>query len=165
MPDKLCIKCHEKSRKVSKSGKTLTMCEDCQRADWRKRKRETYGYLPQDNGGVTFRGKEVKIQHGPNAHRKCKSCKETKPLTAFGSYGSRKRTICKQCESDKKPKFEKTSIRLMSKPDHILLVNDDEIILAKVVSQKTGVSNKSLLIDIYREQGYHIEHVYESEVT
>ena len=152
---KMCIECGGRPRKVSKSGKQLTKCDECQREYWRNRKRDEHGYQPRGAKSGNFGS----IKKSTNPTRKCKQCKKKKPLDAFAPYGTsnRKRT-CKACEAVTKPKPKSAK----KDGNHVLLIDGNHLVLAKVVSQ-AEVTNKALLIDIYREQGYQIETVYESE--
>jgi len=160
MPSDICTTdgCNN-PRMVSKSGKQLTKCEDCQRAYWRNRKRDEHGYKPRTSNRGAKSGNFGSIKKSTKPTRKCKQCKKKKPLDAFAPWGnnSRKRT-CKACDGIANPKTKSAK----KDGNHVLLVNGDTLVLAKIVSQ-ADVQNKALLVDIYREQGYQIENVYESE--
>lgn len=159
MPSKLCIRCETNPRKISSSGKQLTMCDDCQRKDWRKRKQPTDKVVGAGRVNMST----------SNTHRKCKSCKTKKPLSQFEAWGNKgHKTTCKQCEDDSQQQSRiapKPAPEFEQRGKHVLLVNGDQLILAQVVSQADEVNNKALLIDIYRQQGYQIQAVYEIDLN
>lgn len=155
-----CNKCGKKPRKVSQSGKTLTMCDECQRADWRKQKANTHGYGQKKNTVRTSNGASSKV-------RRCKSCKTTKPTSKFNRWGSNNyRTTCKACELEKQPKEPQQLSLIPTKAtgNHILFIDGNNFVLAQIISQSPEVHNQKLVMQFYREQGYQIEKVVESEV-
>lgn len=147
--DNLCIQCGERPRKISKSGKQLTMCADCQRAYWRKKKRQSGGQKKK-----VVRQRTAVYRDQPQ-QRKCKVCKTTKPIAEFRPWGMTYRRTCKQCED--------IPAHPEAKGEHILLVNGDHIVLAQVISQKPDAHNTDRIVEFYQQQGYRIEHVFEKE--
>lgn len=73
MATNLCCKCGEAPRMKSKTGKLLTMCEDCQREYWREKKaRQTTGSAsakqPPVKTAVKLRGAKP-LAHATPQHR------------------------------------------------------------------------------------------------
>jgi len=135
MPSKICIKegCNN-PRKISKSGNMLTMCEDCQRKDWRNRKRDENGYQPRKKGNWST----IKSDNTSETSRKCKQCKKRKPIEAFGMYGKNRKRTCKACEG-----LSESKVKPPKGGKHVLFVAGDTLVLAQVISQ-SQVKNKAL---------------------
>ena len=162
MPDTLCIECGIRPRRVSKSGKMLTKCTQCQQAEWRNRKRKEFGYQPRT------KKKTVTVQTKPNipdrdqpTSRKCITCKVTKPISQFRRWGMNYRRTCKQCEDH----ISNDSPSPATDAEHIVLVNGSHVVLAQIVSEKPDTRRPSLVADFYRQKGYTITHVFESKAN
>jgi len=133
----ICIKCEEKPRKISKSGKALSMCNDCQQDYWRSKK-------PRAKVD-----KRIKVASND---RKCKTCKTVKHLEQFGRWGDGYRRTCLSCDTPPAPEQAK----------HILFVDGDQVVLAQVISEK-ATKNRSLIVGFYEGMGYSIQHVFEKK--
>lgn len=149
---KTCVKC-DKPRMISNSGKELTMCEAHQREYWRSKKPKAKRAYKKHTAPKPE--KMLMPDRDEPKTRKCNVCKKSKSISEFRRWGMNYRRTCKQCEGiNNSP----------SSDNHILLINDEQVILASVVSQTDHIKNKSLVLDFYKQQGYDIQHVYEREV-
>lgn len=144
MTTKSCTQC-DQPRMVSASGKTLTMCETHQRAYWRSKKPKTKRPHKQP----------VTTKHG----RRCKVCQQRKPLSEFGAWGMGYKRTCLDCEAQ----ADSTPTQPKQEGKHIVVVDGNQVMLARVVSQVPSVRQKHLVIDLYRQRGYEVMHVFERE--